>query len=103
LPHRVEHKARNATEETYIRLHKESGDTLFNPNETVGAMKNAKLTRIQTRIFDTNIWSSPELARQDLGFAQVWFDDAVEKSLGPLIEKYGMKYPALQTFSGIKA
>lgn len=64
-------KARNKAEETYIRLHKESGDTLFNPNETVEAMKNAKLTRIQTKIFNANIWFSPELARQDRGFAQV--------------------------------
>jgi hypothetical protein len=96
-------KARNKAEETYIRLHKESGDCVFNPDEIVEAMKNAKLARIQTKIFDTNIWFSPELAKQDLGFAQVWFDEAVEKSLGPLIERHGMKYPALQTFSGMKA
>ena len=96
-------KAENKAEETYIRLHKESGDCFFSPDEIVEAMKNAKLTRIQTRLFDTNIWFSPELAKQDMGFAQVWFDEAVEKSLGPLIEGYGMKYPALQTFSGIKA
>lgn len=95
-------KTRNRAEETYVRLHKESGDCFFSPREIVEAMKNAKLTKIQRKIFNTNIWFSPELARQDLGFAQVWFDETVEKSLGPLIEKYGMKYPALQTFSGIK-
>jgi len=26
----------------------------------------------------------------------------VEKSLGKLIDKYGMKYPAFLTFSGVK-
>lgn len=96
-------KAKNKAEETYIRLHKESGDCFFSPDEIVEAMRNAKLTRIQTRIFDADIWFSPELATQDLGFAQVWFDETVRKSLGPLIARYGMKYPALQTFSGIKA
>jgi ubiquinone/menaquinone biosynthesis C-methylase UbiE len=95
-------KARNKAEEIYIRLHKESGDCFFGRDEIVEAMRNAKLTKIQTKIFDTNIWFSPELARQDMGFAQVWFDDAVEKSLGSLIERCGMKYPALQTFSGIR-
>jgi cyclopropane fatty-acyl-phospholipid synthase-like methyltransferase len=95
-------KARNKAEEIYIRLHKESGDCFFRPDEIVEAMKNAKLTKIQTKIVDTNIWFSPEVAKQDLGFAQVWFDEAVERSLGLLIERYGMKYPALQTFSGIK-
>jgi len=96
-------KTRNRAEETYVRLHKESGDCFFSPREIAEAMKNAKLTKIQRKILNTNIWFSPELARQDLGFAQVWFDETVEKSLGPLIEKFGMKYPALQTFSGTKA
>jgi ubiquinone/menaquinone biosynthesis C-methylase UbiE len=95
-------KARNKAEETYIRLHQESGDCFFRPDEIIAAMRNAKLARIQTRIFETNIWFSPELAKQDLGFAQVWFDKAVEKSLGPSIEKYGMKYPQLQAFLGVK-
>lgn len=95
-------KARNKAEEIYIRLHKESGDCFFSRDEIVNAMKNAKLTKIQTKIFDTNIWFSPELAKQDMGFAQVWFDDAAEKNLGSIIERCGMKYPALQTFSGIR-
>lgn len=95
--------ARNEAEEVYIRLHKESGDCFFSPEEIVEAMKNAELTRVRKRILETSIWFSPELAKQDLGFAQVWFDERVEKSLGPLIEKHGMKYPALQTFSGTKA
>jgi ubiquinone/menaquinone biosynthesis C-methylase UbiE len=95
-------KAKNKAEETYIRLHKESGDCFFSPDEIVEAMKNAKLAKTQVKILNANIWFSPELARQDLGFAQVWFDEVVEKSLGPLIERYGMKYPALQVFSGIK-
>jgi ubiquinone/menaquinone biosynthesis C-methylase UbiE len=94
--------ARNKAEEIYIRLHKESGDCFFSPDQIVEAIKNADLARIQKRIIETNIWFSPELAKQDLGFAQVWFDEKAEKSLGPLIEKHGMKYPALQTFSGTK-
>jgi len=94
--------ARNKAEETYIRLHKESGDCFFSPDEIVEAMKNADLARVRKRIVNTDIWFSPGLAKQDLGFAQVWFDERVEKSLGSLIEKHGMKYPALQTFSGTK-
>ena len=50
----------------------------------------------------TNIWISPKLAKQDLSHAQVWFNADVEKSLGRLIDEYGMKYPALLMFSGIK-
>jgi hypothetical protein len=42
------------------------------------------------------------VARQDLEFAQLWFNDEVEKSLGALIDKYGMKYPRLLLFSGVK-
>jgi hypothetical protein len=95
--------ARNKAEENYIRLHRESGDCFFRPAEIVEAMKSAGLAKIRRRIVDTSIWFSPELAKQDLGFAQVWFDERVEKSLGPLIEKHGMKYPRLQTFSGTKA
>ncbi|HVP16812.1 MAG TPA: hypothetical protein VMT42_05565 [candidate division Zixibacteria bacterium] len=94
--------ARNMAEELYIRLHKESGDCFFSPDETVVVMKNAEPARVRKRIVDTSIWFSPKLAKQDLGFAQVWFDERVEKSLGTLIEKHGMKYPALQTFSRTK-
>jgi ubiquinone/menaquinone biosynthesis C-methylase UbiE len=94
--------ARNEAEGTYIRLHRESGDSLFRPDEVVGAMKKAELEDVQVLTFDTDIWFSPELARQDLGFAQVWFDANVEKSLGHVIDKYGMKYPALLIYSGKK-
>ena len=51
---------------------------------------------------ETDIWFSPDLAKQDLSHAQVWFDASVEKSLGKLIDEYGMKYPAFLTFSGVK-
>lgn len=95
-------KPRNEAEEAYIRLHRESGDSLFEPDEIVGAMKTAELADIRVEKIETDIWISPELARQDLSHAQVWYDADVERSLGKLIDKYGMKYPALFTFSGTK-
>jgi ubiquinone/menaquinone biosynthesis C-methylase UbiE len=92
----------NEAEEAYIRLHKESGDSLFEPYEIVQAMKAAKLADVHVKEVKTSIWISPDLAKQDLSHAQVWFDADVEKSLGKLIDRYGMKYPALLMFSGIK-
>ena len=93
---------KNEAEEAYIRLHRESGDSLFEPPEIIEAMKVAKLADILMEKVETDIWFSPDLAKQDLSHAQVWFDADVEKSLGKLIDKYGMKYPAFLTFSGVK-
>jgi len=93
---------KNEAEEAYVRLHRESGDSLFEPPEIIEAMKVAKLGDIRMEKVETNIWFSPDLAKQDLSHAQVWFDADVEKSLGKLIDKYGMKYPAFLTFSGVK-
>jgi hypothetical protein len=93
---------KNEAEEAYIRLHRESGDSLFEPSEIIEAMKVAKLADIHVEKVETDIWFSPDLAKQDLSHAQVWFDADVEKSLGKLIDKYGMKYPAFLTFSGVK-
>ena len=93
---------KNEAEEAYVRLHRESGDSLFEPPEIIEAMKVAKLGDIRMEKVETNIWFSPDLAKQDLSHAQVWFDADVEKSLGKLIDKYGMKYPAFLRFSGVK-
>jgi cyclopropane fatty-acyl-phospholipid synthase-like methyltransferase len=93
---------RNEAEEAYIRLHRESGDSLFEPPEIIEAMKAAKLADIRMEKVETDIWFSPDLAKQDLSHAQVWFDADVEKSLGKIIDKHGMKYPAFLTFSGVK-
>ncbi len=93
---------KNEAEEAYIRLHRESGDSLFEPPEIIEAMKAAKLADIHMEKVETDIWFSPDLAKQDLSHAQVWFDADVEKSLGKLIDKHGMKYPAFLTFSGVK-
>jgi len=95
-------ETRNEAEENYIRLHKESGDCFFDPSEIIKAMKEAKLKEIHVETFETNIWFSPDLAKRDLSFAQVWFTPNEEKSLGSQIDRYGMKYSALLTFSGIK-
>jgi len=95
-------KPKNEAQEAYIRLHRESGDSLFEPPEIIEAMKAAKLTNVCVEKVETNIWFSPDLAKQNLSHAQVWFDADVEKSLGRLIDKYGMKYPAFLTFSGVK-
>ncbi|MDI6848107.1 MAG: class I SAM-dependent methyltransferase [Candidatus Bathyarchaeia archaeon] len=95
-------ETRNEAEESYVRLHRESGDSFFEPQEIVEAMKEAKLIDVRMETFETNVWFSPDLAKQDLGFAQVWFTSDVEQKLGLLIDEYGMKYPALLTFSGIK-
>jgi len=95
-------RPKNEAEEAYIRLHRESGDSLFEPPEIIEAMKVAKLADIRMEKVETDIWFSPDLAKQDLSHAQVWFDADVEKSLGKLINKYGMKYPAFLTFSGVK-
>ena len=65
-------------------------------------MKEVELDAVHMETVDTDVWFSPELARQDLEFAQLWFNDEVEKSLGALIDKYGMKYPRLLLFSGVK-
>jgi len=93
---------KNEAEEAYIRLHRESGDSLFEPPEIIEAMKVAKLADIRMEKVETDIWFSPDLAKQDLSHAQVWFDADVEKSLGKLIDKYGMKYPSFLAFSGVK-
>jgi ubiquinone/menaquinone biosynthesis C-methylase UbiE len=93
---------KNEAEEAYIRLHRESGDSLFEPPEIIEAMKVAKLADIRMGKVETNIWFSPDLAKQDLSHAQVWFDADVEKSLGKIIDKHGMKYPAFLIFSGVK-
>jgi cyclopropane fatty-acyl-phospholipid synthase-like methyltransferase len=93
---------KNEAEDAYIRLHRESGDSLFEPDEIVEAMRTAELADIRVEKVETDVWFSPVLAKQDLSHAQVWFDADVEKSLGGLIDKYGMKYPALLVFSGAK-
>ena len=95
-------ETRNQAEETYIRLHRESGDSLFEPHEIIEAMKGAKLADVHVEKVETNIWFSPELAKQDLSHAQVWHDASVEKSLGVLIDRHGMKYPEFLVFSGTK-
>jgi len=93
---------KNEAEEAYIRLHRESGNSLFEPPEIVEAMKVAKLADIHMEKVETNIWFSSDLAKQNLSHAQVWFDADVEKSLGKIIDKHGMKYPAFLVFSGVK-
>jgi ubiquinone/menaquinone biosynthesis C-methylase UbiE len=93
---------KNEAEEAYIRLHRESGDSLFEPPKIIEAMKKAKLADIRVEKVETDIWLSPSLAKQDLSHAQVWYDAGVEKSLGKLIDKYGLKYPAFLAFSGVK-
>jgi hypothetical protein len=92
--------AENKGEEAYVRLHKESGDCFFERSRIVESMKEHGLKNVRAEKFDTDVWFSPSLAKQDLGFAQVWFDSEVERRLGPLIDTYGMKYPALLIFSG---
>jgi ubiquinone/menaquinone biosynthesis C-methylase UbiE len=94
--------ARNKAEEAYIRLHKESGDCFFERKQVVQAMKETGMKDVCVKEFDTDIWLSPSLAKQHLSFAQVWFDSNVEKTLGSVIDKYGLKYPKLLTFLGQK-
>jgi ubiquinone/menaquinone biosynthesis C-methylase UbiE len=93
---------RNKAEEAYVRLHKEAGDCFFKREEIVQSLKEQGLREVRVEEYDTDIWFSPSLAKQDLGFAQVWFDSNVEKNLGPIIDTYGMKYPVLLVFSGQK-
>jgi cyclopropane fatty-acyl-phospholipid synthase-like methyltransferase len=95
-------RTQNDAEETYVRLHRESGDSLFEPEEIINAMKEAKLMGLQLEGLESDIWFSPELAKQDLGFAQVWFDEDVRRTLSYEIDKYGMKYPSVHIFSGVK-
>ena len=95
-------QTQNEAEETYVRLHRESGDSLFEPHRILEAMGEAGLSGIRMEKLETNIWFSPELARQDLEFAQVWFDEDVRRTLGSEIDEYGMKYPALLMFSGMR-
>jgi ubiquinone/menaquinone biosynthesis C-methylase UbiE len=94
--------ARNEAESNYIRLHKDSGDCFFVAPQILRVMREVELDDVHVETVDTDVWFSPELARQDLEFAQLWFNDEVEKSLGALIDKHGMKYPALLLFSGVK-
>lgn len=93
---------RNEAENNYVRLHKESGDSLFEPDKIMAALKQAGLSQTTVETFDTNLWFSPSLAKQDLGFAQIWYTPEVEETLGALIEKYGMKYPRLLMHYGVK-
>lgn len=96
-------ETRNGAEENYIRLHAESGDSFFEPSEIMEAMKEAKLSDIKIDKFEPNIWFSPELAKQTIESAQIWFTPNVEKKLGSLVDKYGMKYSELLIFSGKKS
>ena len=93
---------RNKAEEAYIRLHKESGDCFFKSKHIVQSMKERGLRDVCVKKFNTDIWFSPSLAKQELSFAQVWFDSNVKKNLGSIIDTYGMKYPKLLIFSGQK-
>jgi ubiquinone/menaquinone biosynthesis C-methylase UbiE len=95
-------ETRNEAEENYVRLHRESGDCFFEHNQIISAMENSGLFDIRMENFETHIWFSPDLAKQELSHTQVWYDVDVEKRLGQLIDKYGMKYPALIIFSGVK-
>jgi len=95
-------ETKNKAEENYVRLHEESGDSFFASHEILKAMSEANLTKVRVENFETNIWFSPELAKRDLRCAQVWFTPEEEKRLGPSVDKYGMKYPALLIFSGVK-
>jgi len=93
---------KNEAEENYIRLHRESGDSFFEPHLVTEAIEEAKLKHVNVEAFKTNIWFSPELAKQDQSCAQVWYTQEEENRLGSLIDKYGMKYPALLIFSGVR-
>jgi hypothetical protein len=95
-------EAKSEAENNYIRLHRESGDSLFERTEIVKAMKEANLKNVNVQNFETNIWFSPELSKQDLSLAQVWYTSEEEKRLGTRIDKYGMKYPEFLIFSGVK-
>jgi hypothetical protein len=66
-------------------------------------MKRHGLTNVRMDTSETDVWFSSALAKQEPSFAQVWYDSNVERKLGPLIERYGMKYPQLLIFSGQKA
>jgi ubiquinone/menaquinone biosynthesis C-methylase UbiE len=94
--------ARNEAEGNYIRLHKDSGDCFFVALQILRVMREVGLDDVHVETVDTDVWFSPEVARQNLEFAQLWFNDEVEKSLGALIDKGGMKYPRLLLFSGVK-
>jgi len=93
---------RNKAEEAYIRLHKESGDCFFRSEEIVKVMKGFGLADVYVDKIESDVWLSPDLAKQDLSHAQVWFDSDVARRLGSLIETYGLKYPKLLVFSGRK-
>lgn len=93
-------EAKNEAELNYIHLHMDSGDCFFERRKILDAMKVAGLRDVHVEMLKMNIWFSPDLARQDLGFAQVWCDAKAERALGPSIDKYGMKYPAFLIFKG---
>lgn len=96
-------ETRNEAEENYIRLHAESGDSFFESHKIAKAMKEAKLRGIRIEKFEQNIWFSPDLAKQNIESAQVWYTPEVEKRLGPLIDRHGMKYPTILIFSSEKS
>jgi len=95
-------ETKNEAEENYVRLHKESGDCFFKPAQVIRAMRRAGLTNVFEENVETCIWLSSELSKRDLSHAQVWFDADVKKSLGVLIDKYGLKYPTFTVFSGTR-
>ena len=93
-------EARNRAEEAYIRLHRESGDCFFSEEEILEEMNGYGLVDIHVDEVDSDIWFSPDLAKQNLSHAQVWSDSDVVRRLGSLIEVHGMKYPKFLIFSG---
>lgn len=95
-------EARNKAEENYVRLHKESGDSFFEPPKIITAMKETGLKDVSMEKFETHIWFSSDVAKQELSLAQVWFDAVVKRTLGSQIERHGMKYPSFLIFSGVK-
>jgi sterol 24-C-methyltransferase len=95
-------QVRNGAESNYVRLHMESGDCFFERELILEVMKHAGLSDVCAETVDTDVWFSPRVAKQDLEFAQLWYDKKVEKRLGPLIDKFGMKYPVFLLYSGVK-
>jgi cyclopropane fatty-acyl-phospholipid synthase-like methyltransferase len=95
-------ETKNEAEENYVRLHRESGDCFFKSSQVVEEMERAGLIDVRVENIETDIWLSPNLAKQDLSHAQVWYDADVKKSLGKLVDEFGMKYPMFLIFSGVK-
>ena len=93
-------------EENLIRLHRDIGNDYFpSQRKILRCLKGAGLINVDVETVLTDISYSGEVfLKSNISQDEVWpeFKERIMKELWPSIEKYGMKYPKINKFSGRK-